>query len=1129
VSGQTTKIYDEFRSRLATVRKREESAALLRGVLLAVTAFLGTVLLALALEGILYLEVPARTILFWLLLFVAGTLVALYIVRPALRLVGLLPHESDVATAQRVGRRLPDVGDRIVNILQLFHERDGKELYSTELIDAAFEDAGKEFAGVDLSARADVSAPRRVAKLLGATVALALLLLAVFPSTFLGAAARLLHHDQSFAPPVAFSFLVEPGDKEVVKGETVSIRVRVEGEQLTSITLSSKPEGQQEYESRTILATPEGLFQDEIRSLKNTTSYYVRARDNRSREYTLKVIDRPVVKLLRIQLQPPAYSGLPATQLNDNQGDVQGLKGTRISFLVESSKELSAAALVTEAHSRVSLNLDGRRATTDITLTKEYTYQIALVDREGVANADPITYRVGILPDAYPTAAILLPGQNVDIAENEQLPMLFKITDDYGFSRLRLAYKLVQSRYEKPAEAFSFTTIPLPVGTRKETTVPYTWSLSDLHLVPEDAVRYYIEVFDNDNVSGPKSATSETYLLRLPSLEEVFADLEKGHELSLDALHETLKEAQAAKEDLDELRRELKNDQQKMDWQDQKKAEDMAKKYEAIQKKLAEVNATVDQMVSDMQKNKVLSPETLEKYQQLQQLMQEMSSPEFAEAMKRLQQVMRQLDPRQVRRALEQFSLSEENFRKSIERTISLLKRIQIEQRVDEALQRAEKLVEKQEELHQQTEKQPSQDSERANKLAEQQQDLKRQLEGLREQLAELQKQMQEFPAEMPLSEMEKALDHLSESGLDQDLGEITRQLQTQRMEQAAEGQKGALQKMGQFMQRLQDMQNAMRENQQRQIVNEMRRAMQDLLNLSKRQEELASESQRLERNSPLFRENAQGQMNALQDLTQVANHLSQVSQKTFGVTPEMGKALGDAARSMGQAMQSLEQRDGGAAGQQQNAAMASLNEAAQLVQAALDGMMQGGGQGMGMAGFLQRLQQLSGMQQGINQGTQNLGELSAQQAAEMARLAGEQGMVRKSLEELAKEAAQAGQLSKLLGDLNAVAQDMREVQTDLAQGNVNPETMRKQERIMSRLLDSQRSMRERDYEKKRRAETGKERLHESPEEIDLTTREGRNRLREDLLKALEEGYARDYQELIKQYFEALEQEQLRP
>lgn len=199
---------------------------------------------------------------------------------------------------------------------------------------------------------------------------------------------------------------------------------------------------------------------------------------------------------------------------------------------------------------------------------------------------------------------------------------------------------------------------------------------------------------------------------------------------------------------------------------------------------------------------------------------------------------------------------------------------------------------------------------------------------------------------------------------------------------------------------------------------------------------------------------------------------------------------------------------------------MGSLNQAAQQLQEAAQGLMQGGGQGMGMAGFMQRLQRLSGMQQGVNDATQGL---SPQQAAEMARLAGEQGMVRKSMEELAREASRTGEMSKLLGDLNRITQDMREVQTDLAQGNVNPETLHKQERILSRMLDAQRSMRERDYEKRRKSESGTDIARQSPGALDLTTQEGRSKLQQDLLRALEEGYSKDYEELIRKYFEALQ------
>jgi hypothetical protein len=228
--------------------------------------------------------------------------------------------------------------------------------------------------------------------------------------------------------------------------------------------------------------------------------------------------------------------------------------------------------------------------------------------------------------------------------------------------------------------------------------------------------------------------------------------------------------------------------------------------------------------------------------------------------------------------------------------------------------------------------------------------------------------------------------------------------------------------------------------------------------------------------------------------------------------------------------LQSLEQRNAAAASQQQGSAMGALNEAAQMMEEAMGAMMQSGGEGMmGMSGFLQRLQQMSDAQQQINEGTRNLGGLTPQQAAEMGRLAGEQGIVRKSLEQLQREAAAAGELSKLLGDLHSIAQDMREVQTDLAEGNVNPDTQRKQERILSRLLESQRSMREHDYENRRRAETGKSHPRSTSPGLDITSQEGQNRLRQDLLKALQEGYARDYEELIRKYFEALEQQEEGP
>jgi hypothetical protein len=1127
MSEGTSTIVSELLDRLAQVRKKERSSSLLYGILVSATAIAVATMLAVLVEQIFYLPILTRTIVFWLIVATAAGWIGWLVVRPMLR------RESDEQTAAKIGSHFPPIRDKLVNMLQLAKER-SSQLYSAELIDASFEDIRKEIEPLDFSSAVSFDSSRKWGKIFSGVVGVSALMLLTIPS-LRDAAGRLWNYSQAFSAPLPFRFIVEPGNTEVVKGATVPITIRVEGEQQNQITLASKPLGQLHYEQRTLTANANGVFVYEMPALKTTTIYQASSGDVRSDEYTLTVLDRPIVKMMRLNLTFPSYAKLPARQLDDNVGDVAALRGTRIRFFLEANKELTEAILIFSDSTASHLTIEENTAVGFVSLMKERTYHIQLKDKENVASADPIEYTLKILPDAYPTAQIVVPGTNIDITEQQKLNMFFKITDDFGFSKLRLAYKLIQSRYEQPWQEEKFTLIPLPSVTRNaasignyEYDIAHFWSLQEMNLVPEDVVSYYLEVFDNDNVSGPKSARSEVYTLRLPSLEEVFADVEKTHEMSIEGMKEALKKAEEAKKELEDLRQDMKKQaQQKMDWQQQKKAEEAMKKYEEIQKKMEEVNKALDEMVKKLENTKTLSKETLDKYQELQQLMAEMNSPEFAEAMKKMQEAMMQMNPEAMKQAMQQFTFSEENFRNSIERTMNLLKRIHIEQKVDEMVKRTEEMMKKQEELQKQTEQTNPSDQNRLNDLAQQQKDLKEQLAHLQQELAELQKKMQEFPTEMPLSEMQQAQEELEHSQLDEQMEQIAQQMQQQQMQQAQQNQQRVRQKMQQFMQQMQSMRQAMRENQQRQIVNEMRRALQDMLALSKRQEELKNQSQRLDPNSRQFRDNAQAQMEIMRDLASITQGLAKLSQKTFAITPEMGKAIGDALRHMNSAMQALEQRAGQQAGGQQQGAMGSLNEAAQQLQSAMQGMMQGGqGMGMGMAGFMQRLQQMSGQQQGINQGTQNLGGMTPQQQAEMARLAAEQGMVRKSLEQLAKEAAQSGELSKMLGDLNRIAQDMREVQTDLAQGNVNPETIRKQERILSRLLDSQRSARERDFEKKRKAESGVNVARKSPNEIDLGTQEGRNRLQQDLQKAMEEGYAREYQELIKKYYEALEKMQ---
>jgi hypothetical protein len=1111
----------EIGARLRSVRAEETRVRLLHGLVQTALCALALVILLTVAEAVLHGSAATRTI------FAAGFVACvtgafLYFAgRPLAEFLHLVRGETDEQTADRVGAAFPEIKDRLLNLFQLLRAREtSKDYYSLDLIDAAFADLAGTLRPRDFSVMIDRTALRASARFLPVALVACILLIVLLPGTLGGAAQRILFFNRDFVPPPEYVITVTPGNAEIVKGARVEILARVEGTLHHPVRFLIRPEGQESATAQPVQASADGAFRFTLDNIRLSTHYAVGAGPVETGEYMLRILDRPIVNMLRLHVSAPAYAGIPPRWLDDNVGDLTALPGTQVRFALEASTTLATAALVFADSTTVPLRVDGKSASGAITLKKAGTYHVRVTTPQNVSNLDPIEYALRLVTDAYPAIAILSPGANIDVAGDETLPMLFRLTDDYGLSKLRLAYKLIHSKYEQAAADFTYVEIPL-TGSGPERLIPWNWLLSTLRLAPEDAIEYHAEAFDNDMVSGPKMAVSDSYILRLPSIDEVFADVDKTHEESHETLQEALRQAEEAKKELEDLARDMKKPQERLSWEDKKKAEDVAKRYEEVQKKLEQVQQAMDRMMNEMKKNNTVSPETLEKYQELQQLMEQMNSPEFAEAMKKLQDAMQQMTPDAMKQALQQFSFNEEQFRKSIERTMNLLKRIQIEQKMGEAVKRAEAMQKAQEDLQKQTAEQKQDKPQDAAEAAKRQEDLAKQYERMREELKELQKKMEEFPSEMPLEEMQKMQEGMDRNDLEKMMEQSAQSLRQQQMQQAMAQQQQASRMMSQMAQDLKQMQQQMSKNQQKQIVNEMRRAAKDLLELSRRQEALKNATRGLDPGSQQFRENAQQQAELMSDLSNVTSRLSGLSQKTFSISPEMGKSIGEAIRKMSDAMQSLDQRNGTGASQQQGGAMAALNETAQQLQSAAQGMSQGGGQGMGMAGFMQRLQQMGGQQQGINDQTKGL---SPQQAAEMGRLAAEQGAVRKSLEDLAREAARSGELSKLLGDLQRVARDMREVQTDLANGAVNPETRTKQDRILSRLLDAQRSMHERDFEKRRKAESGTARARPSPPTIDLSTVEGRNRLQRDLMRALEEGYARDYEELIRKYFEALQQ-----
>jgi hypothetical protein len=86
----------------------------------------------------------------------------------------------------------------------------------------------------------------------------------------------------------------------------------------------------------------------------------------------------------------------------------------------------------------------------------------------------------------------------------------------------------------------------------------------------------------------------------------------------------------------------------------------------------------------------------------------------------------------------------------------------------------------------------------------------------------------------------------------------------------------------------------------------------------------------------------------------------------------------------------------------------------------------------------------------------------------------------------------------------------------------INDDLIKKQENILSKLLDAQRSINEKDYEENRKSNTGKNITKESPDALKLSPEERFKQLRESLNNGMREKYNKDYEELIKKYYEKI-------
>jgi len=1114
-----------IRNWMAGLRRAVLLNTLKSHALLALAAFVVVTLLVLISESLGHFSGGARSVLLGLWGASAIAALGLGVVWPILKYTLFAP--TDQKLAGQYAERIPGIRDRVLNALQLLDKVDNAERdgVSPELILAAGRGVAEELIPIAPATLPDRMIVKRNARYALFSSVAAVALLVVFGGPLMSAAERVMNPNQDFSIPAAFSLTIEPGDVELVRGDSLKVVVKATGEIPREVTITRQEKGRTADAPLTVEGV-NGEFIVTWTGLATSFDYWAYSGPVSSAKYTATIQELPAVRYLSVTLTPPAYTDLQPLTLEENVGDISAVVGTQAKLMISATKSLQSAAIefydiagenISTPRETLPLQLEGSKATAQFAVTKSGTYQIKLRDADGRDNRDEISYRINARPDEAPVISLVEPANDLEIAADIKIPVVADAADDYGFSKMTLRYYRT-SPWDQPGdvadEQYERMALDYRMTEPGRCVVETSFDLSPLQLLPEDQVLMFVEVWDNDRISGPKRAKSEVRVLRFPSMAEIFEQQEQVEEKRTITLEELLEESQDLREEVEKAVEEYKSNPE-MSYERKQEIAQLMEQQEQMTQVLEQVSQAIEQQQMVNQMRSLYSPEVKEKMQQIQELVEEVISPEMREAMRKLSEAMQQPSPEEMRQALENFKKMQEQFNLALDQTLNMLKQMQAEKKLDELSRRLDELAKQQENLNNELDsekKNSEQNAQQQNKISEEMKKIEKEMEKLAEEMKKDQLQGQE--------KMEELNQEMQQEQLSQQMQQNKQQMQMGQKQSAKKQGKQMQRKMQDMAQQMQNLRQQMQQNQDAQTMMEMEKARDKMLDLSMRQEQLWQESQETDPNSPRMRELAEEQENLKQAVKRVQEDMQELAKKSMAVTPKLMAAMEETINQMQQACNATAERDSRTASHYRKQAMAALNETLRQQNSACKQCQSqcnkpnSNSQCNKAGGMCQKQGQIN--QQTMSMMT-NPGSMSQGQAAAMQRLASEQEALAKSAGELAAEAAASKQT---VGRLDGMKEEMEKVAEELRSGRITPETIERQNKIENKLLDFQRANREREFSPQRKSNTGIDMVRSSPRE--LPKRPGEDQLREDLLRALDAKYTPDYEELIRKYFDAL-------
>ena len=1038
-------------NKLNSFKIKYYSYRVLKGILISVFSVLALYTAFSVIEYFFYFSTEVRKVVFFGFLIFSVLMLVQFVLIPLLKMLRILKPIDLRTTTSIIQKHFNEIEDRLLNIIELNDLPQSN--YSNELILASIDQKIEQLKIFDFDEAVQFKNVKYFFIYLIISVLISMGIFVVNKNVFIDSTNRLVHFNTTFVKPAPFKFTLENTELQVKKGDSYVIKVLVEGDEIPEIVYLNI-----EGNNYLMKTSGVGLFEYEMVSVINPVKFYFTDLKYNSEKYNLKLLPKPGITQFKTAIFPPFYTGLQS-QILDNIGDLQIPNGSKVEWSFNGI-DIDSVYLMVMDSVKIKANSINNTFVANSSFYKSTNYNVFIQNR--ITNPElALSYAIEVIPDLFPEIEI---NQVVDSLQLTRFYFKGNIGDDYGFSKLQFHYNIDNTD--------SAINIPF-VKMLTDQEFYFVFDFNELNN-KEGIVSYYFSVSDNDAVNNYKTTTSNNFIFQFPNREEIKASDKEQFDALQANIDKSRELAKEIKKDLNNL--QLKNmDTNVSEWEKSQMVSDIISKQNKLEQlydQIKQDNEKLNNYLNSFdQKNQAIQ----DKQKQIEELLDEVFTDELKKLMEEFNKLADEFNSQKLNQLSDDMNLTLEDLEKQLERNLEMLRKMKVEQKLQDVIDQVNEIANEEEKLAQEIEE--NKNFEEVNEKVSKHQEETKQLENDLKDALELNK---ELSKPMNFDDFDEEF-----KDIDKSLEKSKEELSKKNKKKSAESTKNSSEKMQNLAFAMQQMLNMNTKEENMESIENLKQILSNLIFLSFSQEKVLADLNGIADKDPAIFQLNKDQKRIFEQSKIVKDSLYTLAMRTPQITSMVNNELLAMEINLNKANEEMQEALFPNARVSQQFVVTSLNNLALMLNEALENLEnqmansqpgdqeceKPGGNGKPGMNLLKQQsesikQQLQNMIEQMKNGNpQNMGK-------QMGQSLMQHEMMQQMLRDMMNNGSVGSDAKKQLQQIDNMLEQNRK---ELMNKSINAETIVRQNQITTRLLEAEKAELERDFEEKRESETADE------------------------------------------------------